>query len=443
MRIREVEKLTGLTPKSIRFYESKGLLTVERNEENSYRSYSENDVNRLRQIKLFRYLDFSIEEIRQLLDSEEVEIKEAFRDKAERFFEQKNVCESKQEMCLILARDYTSDSGTIEEYSNEIAILESDETSEMMEDLKDFAYPNLSMTILQSLISLGPILWLFINIKDGMYDKLMWNAIISVIAAGFLTAIWIHYVSQYRRHKKRVDKNNRKNAWVIPIMILAIVLSVAVIIVIVSFSEKLIAPEGYLFYEYQAFAETGMIFLIEIPVILVCVILAMKLSHRTSEQMEKRNDILYIWNHFGKWRLTVIALWILGFYCCFTSATYVMEDSIICYSPIYPAGITYDYSDVEKITTGFGNKLFAFAEYKRKGNFFYQIELEGKNITFHTPSPNENIERYQEDTYLELEEFDRMLVDLGIPKSADAEGYQNCNLDQQYVERFLRMIANK
>ena len=98
MTIKNVEKLTGLTAKSIRYYESKDLITVERNEANSYRSYSENEVNRLKWIKLFRYLDFSIEEIRQLLDKEEEELKEALQNKAETFSNQKEVCENKQEM---------------------------------------------------------------------------------------------------------------------------------------------------------------------------------------------------------------------------------------------------------------------------------------------------------------------------------------------------------
>ena len=70
MTIKEVEKLTGLTAKSIRYYEDKGLLTVERNEENDYRSYSEVEVNRLKKIKLLRYLEFSVEEVKLLLDLE-------------------------------------------------------------------------------------------------------------------------------------------------------------------------------------------------------------------------------------------------------------------------------------------------------------------------------------------------------------------------------------
>ena len=98
MTIKDVEKLTGLTAKSIRYYESKNLIAVARNEENSYRSYTEEDVNRLRWIKMFRYLDFSIEEIGTLLEMNEAEIKEALRQKADTFSKHKNLCEDKQEL---------------------------------------------------------------------------------------------------------------------------------------------------------------------------------------------------------------------------------------------------------------------------------------------------------------------------------------------------------
>lgn len=58
--------------------------------------------------------------------------------------------------------------------------------------------------------------------------------------------------------------------------------------------------------------------------------------------------------------------------------------------------------DVEKIVTGFGTKRFAFVEYHKKGNFYYQISIDGKDIVFQTPSVNESV---YEDSYLELEEF--------------------------------------
>ena len=103
-------------------------------------------------------------------------------------------------------------------------------------------------------------------------------------------------------------------------------------------------------------------------------------------------------------------------------------------------GVEYEYTDVDSIKTGFGDKNLSFAEYKRKGSFYYQIEINGQTITFHAPSPNGDIERYEEHTYLELEEFDQSLVKLGIPKEADKKGWENCDFDKEYVDRFLRII---
>lgn len=443
MTIKEVEKLTGLTAKSIRYYEAKGLLKVERNEENSYRNYSENEINRLKQIKLFRYLDFSIEEIKQLLEKEEGQIREALTDKAEAFSEQKSVCEDKRNLCLTLARDYKTNPQIIDEYNDTIEFLESDEMAETIEKLKDLGCPNLSGTIICSLIYAGPIFWLFYNIANGMYSILMVNAILALIGTMLITANWIRYVRQYRQHKKRVKKSNREWAWMPPLLIFACIFGIGAIVVVMLLAEKIIAPEDYLFYQYQPTAETIMVWLIIIPVILLCVLLVAKLRKKRPEQMEDMNDILYIWNHIGKWRPVAIALWGVGMYCCITSVTYVTEESIIYHSPIHPEGIVYEYSDVEEIVTGFGNKIFSIAEYKKKGNFFYQIRLDGRKITFHVPNTNEKIERYTEDSYLELEEFDQTLVAMGISKRADDNGYENCDLDKRYVERFLRIIRLK
>ena len=54
MTIKEVEKRTGLTAKTIRYYEKEGLLQVKRDKNNSYRNYSEDDVLLLKKIKLFQ-----------------------------------------------------------------------------------------------------------------------------------------------------------------------------------------------------------------------------------------------------------------------------------------------------------------------------------------------------------------------------------------------------
>ena len=61
MTIKEVSEKTNLTVKSIRYYEEKGLIKVNRTD-NDYRVYQEEDIKRLKLIKILRYLDFSIDE---------------------------------------------------------------------------------------------------------------------------------------------------------------------------------------------------------------------------------------------------------------------------------------------------------------------------------------------------------------------------------------------
>lgn len=66
MKINEVETLVGVTKKNIRFYEAEGLLKPQRNSENGYRNYGDEDVDVLRKIKLLRKLGIPIEEIRRI-----------------------------------------------------------------------------------------------------------------------------------------------------------------------------------------------------------------------------------------------------------------------------------------------------------------------------------------------------------------------------------------
>lgn len=67
MRISEVAALTGLAVSNIRFYEKKGLLAVQREKESKYRDYSEEDIERLKIILLYRKMNFSIDTIYLLL----------------------------------------------------------------------------------------------------------------------------------------------------------------------------------------------------------------------------------------------------------------------------------------------------------------------------------------------------------------------------------------
>jgi len=70
MKIQQVERQTGITAQSIRYYEREGLILPERDSSNSYRIYSAEDVERLRSIAFCRKLGISIPEIRSMLQAE-------------------------------------------------------------------------------------------------------------------------------------------------------------------------------------------------------------------------------------------------------------------------------------------------------------------------------------------------------------------------------------
>lgn len=66
MKINEMERLTGVAKKNIRYYEQEGLLAPGRNSENGYREYGQEDVSTLRRIQLLRKLSVPIAEIRTM-----------------------------------------------------------------------------------------------------------------------------------------------------------------------------------------------------------------------------------------------------------------------------------------------------------------------------------------------------------------------------------------
>ena len=73
MRIGEVAELTGLTPRTIRYYEEIGLLGGgrESREQGKHRSYSDADVERIREIVRLRdLLGLSLEQLSQLVEAE-------------------------------------------------------------------------------------------------------------------------------------------------------------------------------------------------------------------------------------------------------------------------------------------------------------------------------------------------------------------------------------
>ena len=69
MLLNEIVKEVGMTKRAIKYYEEKGLLTVNK-DNNGYRNYSNQDVDTLKKISVYRKLGIGIKDIQKLLKTD-------------------------------------------------------------------------------------------------------------------------------------------------------------------------------------------------------------------------------------------------------------------------------------------------------------------------------------------------------------------------------------
>lgn len=75
LQIGEVAERTGVTQRTLRFYEERGLLKPPSRLEGGFRLYSEDDVRRVEQIKrLQSLLGFTLAEIKEMVEANEVKM---------------------------------------------------------------------------------------------------------------------------------------------------------------------------------------------------------------------------------------------------------------------------------------------------------------------------------------------------------------------------------
>ena len=94
MKISDVAKLTGVTVRALHYYDEIGLLKPGEVTEAGYRVYNDTDLEVLQQILFFRELDFSLEDIRKIMQNPAYEKESALRKQKELLLQKRSRLDS-------------------------------------------------------------------------------------------------------------------------------------------------------------------------------------------------------------------------------------------------------------------------------------------------------------------------------------------------------------
>ena len=81
-KIKEVIEISGLSKRTLQYYDDTGLMDNKRTAEN-YRLYGEEDLQQLWEIILYKEMGFRLDEIRKLLNNEECDTRDSLMTKAD------------------------------------------------------------------------------------------------------------------------------------------------------------------------------------------------------------------------------------------------------------------------------------------------------------------------------------------------------------------------
>jgi DNA-binding transcriptional MerR regulator len=127
LQIGEVAERTGVTQRTLRFYEEKGLLNPPTRMEGGFRLYSEEDVERVAKIRqLQQLLGFSLAEIKELVDADELksQIRAEYRrdaDVAERRASLQRGLEATEKQYTLIRQKLDQLRAMAEEYEGKLA----------------------------------------------------------------------------------------------------------------------------------------------------------------------------------------------------------------------------------------------------------------------------------------------------------------------------------
>lgn len=423
MRIKKVEQRTGLTAKAIRLYESKGLLKPARETENDYRDYTEEDVARLKTIAILRKLDLSVAEIKEWTDGQSALSDLLHRVSARGMLETEKADDRVKLSVELLEILKEEPDKPLDE-----AVAEAEELRRLMAELdaaQESLRGNLLWPVWTTIIAMGPVGWTFLRIFLGETRDAMWSLAVSLVVLPVVSWQWFKYF--------QVDKSRRKKSGCLPALIYGVcglLGAFGSLILIESLQQLLFAPETgfYLFRPGWALVTLGY------PLLVI------ELLTPSDDPEEKKGPVEEM-TLPEKLKVAgiLVAFHLVLLYGCLTGASFysTADEQFVRHGFFHPMGKVYELSDVERVEAGFYG--FALSPWKEKGGFYYEVTFtDGRTENWAELSGGEE----DTDPWVDLLEFDRILMDAGVEKVSDWDHREDFPYDQSCLDICDEILNN-
>ncbi|MGG7177872.1 hypothetical protein ACQPU1_09775 [Clostridium paraputrificum] len=152
-------------------------------------------------------------------------------------------------------------------------------------------------------------------------------------------------------------------------------------------------------------------------------------------------DIM-IYNLIKKYKILFSTAILIVLYLIIVNIVSIEDEKIAIHSTFNPLGKEYSLQDIVQVETGFTGKK-TLINWKERGTFYYKIKLkDGKEFDLNGSGGESEV--YGEHTYLSIEEIDKRLFkdNSNIIKKSSLDNYEYAGLDDEYMERFKRIIKN-
>lgn len=419
MRIKEVEKTTGLTAKAIRLYESKGLVSVGRESENDYRDYTEADVERLKTIAVLRQLDVPVKTIKEWSDG-----KVSLSSMIDEVCQQSREESKEQTLRLQMAERLGKAVEKHPERSVSDLMQEVTELRAISQELDELLHKQrLANPVWTSFMALGPVgMTIFWILSGAQPDQMLIGFAMSILSVLFAAFSWRQYLA--------TAKSERDNGGVISMILVGVLTVVTMILLMMGLTQI-----QYALYVTDA----KMIVLARDPSMWLVLLVEAEIiggyfavRNRIWEKIRLNGRRLLA---TGLVLLLLNGIVLYGFV---TGTSVASDEGIMRYSFFDPDGEAFSYDDIVKVETGFGGKFLGLPMYGT-GDFYYKVTY--KDGT--TEDWGGCTSDYDEDTWLWMIRLDELVMASGAEKISSEENYQYCQMEQRYVDMLLQVIRNQ